>query len=67
VTAAEPGKVTPVRGAVVAFVAGASAVGVVLLSVSVVVCVTCPAAMPDIVAAGGVWDEVAGAVIVAMA
>ncbi|MCI0426488.1 MAG: hypothetical protein L0Z46_00565 [Nitrospiraceae bacterium] len=46
---------------------GAVAVGVVPLAVSAVVCVTCLAATPDVRAARGVWDEVAGAVIEAMA
>ena len=45
---------------------GAVAEGVVPLAVSTVVCVACPSAVPDIDAAAGVWDEVAGAVIVAM-
>ena len=49
------------------FVMGAVAVGVVLLAVSAVVCVTCPAATPDVGAARSVWDEVAGAVVEAMA
>ena len=46
---------------------GAVAVGVVPLVGSAVVCMTCPAATSDIRAALGVWDEVAGAVIEAMA
>ena len=60
-------EVIPGRGAAADLVMGAVAVGVVLLPVSAVVCVTCQAAMPDTEAAGGAWDEVAGAVIVAMA
>ena len=66
-TAAEPVEITPGRGAAIDFVTGAVAVGVVPLLVSAVVCVTCPAATPDATAARGVWDEVAGAVIEAMA
>jgi hypothetical protein len=66
-TAAEPVEVIPGRGAAIDFVMGAVAVGVVSLVGSAVVCMTCPAAPPDISAAGGVWDEVAGAVIEAMA
>jgi hypothetical protein len=46
---------------------GAVAVGVVPLVGSAVVCMTCPAAPPDISAAEGAWDEVVGAVIEAMA
>ena len=65
--AAEPVEVIPGRGAAIDFVMGAVAVGVVPLAVSAVVCVTCPAATPDVRAARGVWDEVAGAVIEAMA
>jgi phosphatidylglycerophosphatase A len=60
-------EVAPVRGAAVAFVMGAIVVGVELLAVSAVACMACPSAMPDTDAVGGVWDEVAGAVIVAMA
>ncbi|OAI49550.1 hypothetical protein AYO43_02920 [Nitrospira sp. SCGC AG-212-E16] len=45
---------------------GVVAEGVVLLAVSAVACVACPSAMPDTEAAGGVWDGVGGAVIVAM-
>jgi hypothetical protein len=45
---------------------GAVAVEVVLLAVSAVACVACPFAIPDTGAAGGLWDEVGGAVIVAM-
>jgi hypothetical protein len=66
-TAAEPVEVTPGRGVAVDFVTGAVAVGVVPLLVSAVVCVTCPAATPDVSAARCVWDEVAGAVVEAMA
>jgi hypothetical protein len=66
-TAAEPVEVTPGRGAVIDFVLGAVAVGVAPLVESAVVCMTCPAAPPDISAAGGAWDEIAGAVIEAMA
>jgi hypothetical protein len=66
-TAAEPVDVTPGRGAAIDFVMGTVAVGVVPLVGSAVVCVTCPAAVPDVSAACGVWDEVAGAVVEAMA
>jgi len=66
-TAAEPVDVTPGRGAAIDFVMGAVAVGGVPLVGSAVVCVTCPAAVPDVSAACGVWDEVAGAVVEAMA
>ena len=66
-TAAEPVEVTAGSGAPDDFVMGAVAVGVVLLAVSAVVCVTCPAATPDATAARSVWDEVAGAVAEAMA
>ena len=66
-TAAAPVELTPGRGVAVDFVAGAVAGGVVLLAVSAVVCVTCPAATPDVGAARSVLDEVAGAVIEAMA
>ena len=64
---AAPVEVTPGRGVAVDFVTGAVAVGIVPLLISTVVCVTCPAATPDVMAARGVWDEVAGAVIEAMA
>ena len=66
-TEAEPVEVIPGRGAAIDFVMGAVAVGIVPLVGSAVVCVTCPAATPDVTAARGVWDEVAGAVIEAMA
>ena len=66
-TATEPVEVTPGRGAAIDFVAGAIAVGVVPLLVSAVVCVICPAATPDDSAARSVWDELAGAVVEAMA
>jgi hypothetical protein len=66
-TAAEPVEVTAGSGAPDDFVMGAVAVGVVLLAVSAVVCVTCPAATPDAGAARSVWDEAAGAVVEAMA
>ena len=66
-TAAAPVEVTPGRGVAVDFVTGAVAVGVVLLAVSAVVCAACPAETPDVSAVRGVWDEVAGAVIEAMA
>ncbi|MBI3805968.1 MAG: hypothetical protein HY281_00370 [Nitrospirae bacterium] len=46
---------------------GEVVVGIVFLMGSAVVCVTCPAEILDVIVAGGVWDEVAGAVIVAMA
>ena len=65
--AAEPVEATPGRGAAFDFVMGAVAVGIVLLAVSAVVCVTCPAATPDVGAARSVWDEAAGAVVDAMA
>ena len=66
-TATEPVEVTPGRGAAIDFVAGAVAVGVVPLLVSAVVCVICPAATPGDSAARSVWDELAGAVVEAMA
>jgi hypothetical protein len=66
-TAAEPVEVTAGSGAPDDFVIGAVAVGVVLLAVSAVVCVTCPAARPDVGAARSVWDEVTGTVVEAMA
>ena len=66
-TAAEPVEVTAGSGAPDDFVIGAVAVGVVLLAVSAVVCVTCPAATPDVGAVRSVWDEAAGAVAEAMA
>lgn len=66
-TAAEPDEITPARGAAVALLTGAVVVGVVFLAVSVVACVACPSAIPDTGAAGELWVEVAGAVIVAMA
>ena len=62
-TAAEPVDVTPGRGAAIDFVMGAVVVGVVPLVGSAVVCVTCPAAVPDVSAARSVWAEVAGAVV----
>jgi hypothetical protein len=66
-TAAEPVEVTPGSGAPDDFVMGTVAVGVVLLAVSAIVCVTCPAATPDVGAARSVWDEAARAVVDAMA
>jgi hypothetical protein len=45
---------------------GAVVVGVVPLVGSAVVCVTCPAAVPDVSAARSVWAEVAGAVVEVM-
>lgn len=66
-TTAEPVEITPGRGATFDFVMDAVAVGIVLLAVSAVVCVTCPAATPNATAARSVWDEVAGAVTEAMA
>ena len=45
---------------------GAVAVGIPLLEVSAVTCVSCPAAMLDADSPGGIWDEVTGAVTVAM-
>ena len=66
-TAAEPVEVTTGSGAPDDFVMGAVAVGVVLLAVSAVVCVTCPAATPDGGPARSVWDEAAGVVAEAMA
>lgn len=65
--ATEPVAVIPGRSAAVDLVLGAVAVGVMLLVVSAVVCVTCQAAMLDVTTALDVWDEVAGAVIEAMA
>ena len=65
--ATEPVAVIPGRSAAVDLVMGAVAVGVMLLVVSAVVCVTCQAAMLDVTTALDVWDEVAGAVIEAMA
>lgn len=65
--ATEPVAVIPGRSAAVDLVMGAIAVGVMLLVVSAVVCVTCQAAMLDVTTALDVWDEVAGAVIEAMA
>ena len=67
VTAAEPVEATAGSGATDDFVMGAIGVEVVLLAVSAVVCVTCPAATPDVSAARSVWDEAAGAVTEAMA
>jgi hypothetical protein len=46
---------------------GAVVVGVVPLVGSAVVCVTCPAAVPDVSVARSVWAEVAGAVVEVMA
>jgi len=66
-TAAERVKVTTGSGVPDDFVMGAVAVGVVLLAVVAVVCVACPAAIPDVSAARSVWDEAAGAVVEAMA
>jgi hypothetical protein len=65
-TAPVPDEITPARGAAVALLTGAVVVGAVFLAVSAVACVACPSAIPDTGAAGGVWDKVAGAVIVAM-
>ena len=64
---AEPVEVAPGRGVAVDFVAGAVAVGGVPLVVPAVVCVTCPAATPDVSAARSVSDEVARAVVEEMA
>ncbi len=66
-TAAEPDEITPARGAEVALLTGAVVVGAAPLAVSPTACVVCPSAIPDTGVAGGLWDEVAGAVIVAMA
>ena len=66
-TAAAPVEATPERGVAVDFVTGAVAGGGVLLAVSAVVCVTCPAATPDVGAARSDLDEVGGAVIEAIA
>jgi hypothetical protein len=66
-TAAEPVEANPGSGLPFDFVMGAVAVGIVLLAVSAVVCVTCPAATPDVTAARSVWDEVTGTVAEAMA
>ncbi len=65
-TAAEPDEITPARGAAVALLAGAVVVGAAPLAVSPIACVVCPSAIPDTGAAGRLWDEVGGAVIVAM-
>ena len=67
VTAAEPVEATAGSGATDDFVMGAVGVGAMLLAVSAVVCVTCPAVIPDVSAARSVWDEAAGAVVEAMA
>jgi len=67
VTAAEPVEATAGSGATDDFVMGAVGVGAMLLAVSAVVCVTCPAATPDVGPARSVWDEAAGAVVEAMA
>ena len=67
VTAAEPVEATAGSGATDDFVMGAVGVGAMLLAVLAVVCVTCPAATPDVTAARSVWDEAAGAVVEAMA
>lgn len=61
-----PDEITPARGAAVALLTGAVVVGAVFLAVSAVACVACPSAILGTGAAGRVWDEVAGAVIVAM-
>ena len=66
-TAAEPVEATAGSGATDDFVMGAVGVGAMLLAVSAVVCVTCPAAIPDVTAARSVWDEVTGTVVEAMA
>ena len=66
-TVAAPVEVSPGRGVAVDFVTGVVAVGVVPLLVPAVVCVTCPAATPDVGAGRSVRDEVAGAVVEAMA
>lgn len=66
-TAAELGEITPARGAAGALLTGAVVVGAAPLAVSPTACVGCPSAIPDTGVAGGLWDEVAGAVIVAMA
>ena len=66
-TAAELDEITPARGAAVALLTGAVVVGAAPLAVSPTACVVCPSAIPDTGAAGRLWDEVAGAVIVAMA
>jgi hypothetical protein len=66
-TAAEPVEVNPGIGAAIDFVIGAVTERAVPLVGSAVICVTCPAATPDVRAAPGVWDEVTGAVAEAMA
>ena len=66
-TTAELVEVIPGRGAAIDFVIGAVAVGVVPLVGSLVVCVTCPVVMSNVIAALGAWDEVVGAVIEPMA
>jgi hypothetical protein len=65
--ATEPVAVISGRSAAVDLVMSAVAVGVMLLVVSAVVRVTCQAGMLDVTTALDVWDEVAGAVIEAMA
>jgi hypothetical protein len=60
-------EMTPERGPAADLAMGTVAGGIVLLAVSDVVCMTCPAAMPDVSAPGTVWEGGAGAVIVAMA
>ena len=62
-TTAELVEVIPGRGAAIDFVTGAVAVGVVPLVGSLVVCVTCPVVMSNVIAALGAWDEVVGAVM----
>lgn len=53
-TAAEAIEVIPGRGAAVDFVPGAVVVGIVPLVASAVICVTCPAELPDVGAARSV-------------
>ena len=65
-TMAEPVEGVLGRGAAVALMTGAVAVGVVPL-VLAVGCVACPAATPDVSAAWSILEEVAGAVVEAMA
>ena len=60
-------EMTPARGVTADFVMGAGAVKGVLLVVSPVVCGICPDTIPCGCGTGGVWDEVAGAVIEATA
>ncbi len=64
---AAPVEMTPDRGPATDLAMGTVAEGIVLFVVSAVVCMTCPAAMPDASVPGTAWEGGAGAVIVAMA